>query len=85
LGAVGGLGAGSPVGGSALARAPTPEAGKRVGALRASLQALPFQAASKTAVALRGVPMRAAVRPPLRGLRDDERAEVDRIVREWAA
>ena len=84
-GAVSGLAASFPDAVSALVREPTPEAGKRVGALRASLQALPFQAASKTAVALRGVPMRAAVRPPLRGLRDDERAEVDRIVREWAA
>jgi len=84
-GAVSGLAASFPDAVSALVREPTPEAGKRVGALRASLQALPFQAASKTAVALRGVPMGAAVRQPLRGLRDEERAEVERIVREWAA
>jgi len=82
---VSGLAASFPDAVSALVREPTPEAGKRVGALRASLQALPFQAASKTAVSLRGVPMRAAVRQPLRGLRDDERADVERIVREWDA
>ena len=84
-GAVSGLAASFPDAVSALVRKPTPEAGRRVGALRASLQALPFQAASKTAVSLRGVPMRAAVRQPLRGLRDDERADVERIVREWDA
>src|SRR5437867_3284492 len=47
-GAVSGLAASFPDAVSALVREPTPEAGKRVGALRASLQALPFQAASKT-------------------------------------
>lgn len=84
-GAVSGLAASFPDAVAGLVREPTPEAGKRVATLRAALQALPFQAASKTAVALRGVPMRAAVRAPLRGLRDDERAEVERIVREWVA
>src|SRR5438270_772067 len=67
-----------------LVSEPTPERGARVAALRASLQALPFHAASKTALALRGVPIRPDVRRPLRGLRDDERHEVERIVREWA-
>ncbi len=83
-GAVSGLGGSFPDAVAALVRDPTPEAGERVGALRASLQALPFHAASKTALALRGVPVRPDVRPPLRGLRDDERHEVERIVREWA-
>ena len=84
-GAVSGLAASFPDAVAPLVGDPTPEAGERVAALRAALQALPFHAASKTAVALRGVPMGPAVRPPLRGLRDDERAEVERIVREWAA
>jgi dihydrodipicolinate synthase/N-acetylneuraminate lyase len=84
-GAVSGLAGSFPDAVAALVRDPTPEAGERVGALRASLQALPFHAASKTALALRGVPVRPDVRRPLRGLRDDERAEVERIVREWAA
>ena len=84
-GAVSGLAGSFPDAVAALVRDPTPEAGERVGALRASLQALPFHAASKTALALRGVPVRPDVRRPLRGLRDDERHEVERIVREWAA
>jgi dihydrodipicolinate synthase/N-acetylneuraminate lyase len=84
-GAVSGLAGSFPDAVAALVRDPTPEAGERVGALRASLQALPFHAASKTALALRGVPVRPDVRRPLRGLRDDERHKVERIVREWAA
>jgi dihydrodipicolinate synthase/N-acetylneuraminate lyase len=84
-GAVSGLAGSFPDAVAALVRDPTPEAGERVGALRASLQALPFHAASKTALGLRGVPVRPDVRRPLRGLRDDEHAEVERIVREWAA
>jgi dihydrodipicolinate synthase/N-acetylneuraminate lyase len=84
VGAVSGLAGSFPDAVVALTGDPTPEAGERVGALRASLQALPFHAASKTAVALRGVPMRPGVRRPLRGLRDDERDAVERIVRDWA-
>ena len=85
IGAVSGLAGSFPDAVAALVRDPTPEAGERIGALRASLQALPFHAASKTALALRGVPVRPDVRRPLRGLRANERAEVERIVREWAA
>jgi dihydrodipicolinate synthase/N-acetylneuraminate lyase len=85
VGAVSGLAASFPDAVSALVAEPTPEAGERVGALRASLQALPFHAASKTVLGLRGVPVRAVVRAPLRGLREDERAAVERIVREWGA
>jgi dihydrodipicolinate synthase/N-acetylneuraminate lyase len=82
-GAVSGLAGSFPDAVVALMREPTAENGARVGALRASLQALPFQAASKMVLGLRGVPVRGRVRPPLRGLRDDETAEVERIVREW--
>jgi dihydrodipicolinate synthase/N-acetylneuraminate lyase len=83
VGAVSGLAGSFPDAVVALVRDPTPEHGARVGALRASLQKLPFQAASKVVLALRGVPVRGSVRPPLRGLRDDEVIEVERIVREW--
>jgi dihydrodipicolinate synthase/N-acetylneuraminate lyase len=82
-GAVSGLAASFPDAVVALVRDPSEEHGARVGALRASLQALPFHAASKVVLALRGVPVRGVVRPPLRGLRDDEVIEVERIVREW--
>jgi dihydrodipicolinate synthase/N-acetylneuraminate lyase len=84
-GAVSGLAASFPDAVVPLVADPTPEAGERVAALRASLQALPFQAASKTALGLRGVRVGPTVRSPLRGLRPDERSEVERIVREWAA
>jgi dihydrodipicolinate synthase/N-acetylneuraminate lyase len=67
-----------------LVRDPTPERAERVGALRASLQRLAFHAASKTALGLRGVPVSGDVRSPLRGLREDERAEVERIVAAWS-
>ncbi len=83
IGAVSGLAGCFPDAVVALVREPTAENGARVGALRASLQALPFQAASKMVLGLRGVPVRGRVRPPLRGLREDEVAEVERIVREW--
>jgi len=85
VGAVSGLAGCFPDAVVPLVRDPTPEAGERVGALRAAMQRLPFHAASKTVLGLRGVPVRAGVRPPLRGLHDDELAEVERIVREWLA
>jgi dihydrodipicolinate synthase/N-acetylneuraminate lyase len=66
-------------------RDPSPERGARVGALRASLQRLPFHAAAKLVLGLRGLPVRGAVRAPLRGLTEDERTEVERIVAEWLA
>jgi dihydrodipicolinate synthase/N-acetylneuraminate lyase len=82
-GAVSGLAASFPDAVVGLVRDPTPENGTRVGALRASLQALPFHAASKMVLGLRGVPVRGVVRPPLRDLTETERDEVERIVREW--
>jgi dihydrodipicolinate synthase/N-acetylneuraminate lyase len=85
VGAVSGLAASFPDAVVALVRDPSAEGAERVGALRASLNRLPFHAASKAAAALRGVPMRGSVRGPLRGLRDDERAEVERIVGDWRA
>ncbi len=44
---------------------------------RAFLERFPFQAALKTVIALRGVPVHEVVRPPLRGLTPEERAEVE--------
>jgi dihydrodipicolinate synthase/N-acetylneuraminate lyase len=82
-GAVSGLAASFPDAVVPLVRDPTPDRGERVGRLRASLQALPFHAASKAVLGLRGVRVRGGVRAPLRGLEDAERDEVERIVREW--
>jgi dihydrodipicolinate synthase/N-acetylneuraminate lyase len=84
VGAVSGLAGSFPDAVVPLVRDPSAERAERAGALRASLQRLPFHAASKAAVALRGVPMRGGVRAPLRGLHEDERAEVERIVAAWA-
>jgi dihydrodipicolinate synthase/N-acetylneuraminate lyase len=83
VGAVSGLAASFPDAVVPLLHAPSPEAAERAVALRAALQRLPFHAASKTALGLRGVPVSPEVRAPLRGLTEEERAEVDRIVREW--
>ncbi len=82
-GAVSGLAGSFPDAVVPLVREPTPEAGERVGALRAAMQRLPFHAASKMVLGLRGVPVRGGVRQPLRGLEDGEPAEVERILREW--
>jgi len=84
-GAVSGLASSFPDAVVALVRNPTKANGARASALRASLQAMPFHAASKTALGLRGVPLTPEVRPPLRGLTADERTEVERIVRAWSA
>jgi dihydrodipicolinate synthase/N-acetylneuraminate lyase len=83
VGAVSGLAASFPDAVVPLVRSPGPEPAERASALRAALQRLPFHAASKTAIGLRGLPMSPEVRAPLRGLTDEERAEVERIVREW--
>ena len=84
-GAVSGLASSFPDAVVPLVHAPNDEISERAGALRASLQRLPFQAALKTALGLRGVPVTAEVRAPLRGLTTEERAEVERIVAAWAA
>ncbi|HJU37139.1 MAG TPA: dihydrodipicolinate synthase family protein [Gaiellaceae bacterium] len=83
VGAVSGLAASFPDAVVPLVRRPTAELGEKAAALRARLQRFPFHAASKAALGFRGVPIGAEVRAPLRGLTDDERAEVERIVRDW--
>jgi N-acetylneuraminate lyase len=82
-GAVSGLAASFPDAVVPLVREPTAEGAERAGALRAALQRVPFHAASKAALGLRGVPVGPEVRAPLRGLTREERAEVERIVRDW--
>jgi dihydrodipicolinate synthase/N-acetylneuraminate lyase len=53
-----------------------PEGGKPE--RRAALERFPYQAALKTVIGLRGVPVRPEVRAPLRMLTDDERGELER-------
>ena len=82
-GAVSGLASCFPDAVVPLVRDRTAEAQEKATALRALLQRLPFHAAAKTVLGLRGVPVSGEVRAPLRGLTDAERAEVERIVEEW--
>jgi dihydrodipicolinate synthase/N-acetylneuraminate lyase len=84
-GAVSGLAAAFPEPVVELVRAPTAAAATRVGELRAKLQRLPFQAALKRALGLRGLPLREEVRAPLRSLGPDERAELDAVWETWLA
>ncbi|HEX6261662.1 MAG TPA: dihydrodipicolinate synthase family protein [Actinomycetota bacterium] len=76
IGAVSGLASAFPELVAELVRSRDPALGERVGALRARLQRLPVPAVFKAALRLRGVPVREDVRPPLRTLTDEERAEV---------
>src|SRR5215470_8596651 len=85
VGAVSGLAASFPDAVVPLVREPSPEAGKRAAALRAELQRFPFHAATKAALGFRGVPVGPEVPAPLRGLTDEERVEVERIVVAWSA
>jgi dihydrodipicolinate synthase/N-acetylneuraminate lyase len=82
-GAVSGLASCFPDAVVPLVRDPTPEAQEKATALRASLQRLPFHAAAKMVLGLRGQRVAPYVRAPLRGLTDAERVEVERIVEEW--
>ncbi len=79
-GAVSGLAASFPDAVAPLVREPSPERGERAASLRAALNRLPFHAASKAALALRGVPVSPEVRAPLRGLTDAERSELETVV-----
>ena len=82
-GAVSGLASCFPDAVVPLVRDHTAAAQETAASLRASLQRLPFHAAAKTVLGMRGVPVGPDVRPPLRGLSDGERADVARIVEEW--
>lgn len=72
-GAVSGLASAFPDAVSAVVREPTAEGAARLGRIRDAVQAYPFQPALKVAAALRGAPIRADVRAPLRTLTADER------------
>jgi N-acetylneuraminate lyase len=76
-GAVSALASALPREVAAVVRDPTPEGAARLGELRASVERFPRQAALKRLLALQGVPVREDVRPPLRTLTIEERAELD--------
>ena len=74
VGAVSALGSAFPELVAAAVRDPERAA---LGPVRDTMQRFPFQAALKTVVARRGVPMRSDVRRPLRGLTAAEREELE--------
>jgi dihydrodipicolinate synthase/N-acetylneuraminate lyase len=76
-GAVSALASALPREVAAVVRDPTPEGAARLGELRASVERFPRQAALKRLLALQGIPVTEDVRPPLRTLTVEERAELD--------
>jgi dihydrodipicolinate synthase/N-acetylneuraminate lyase len=64
-------------------REPDGGAASRVGALRAEVERFPRHAALKRVLVERGVAIREDVRPPLRGLTSQERAELDSLLQAW--
>jgi dihydrodipicolinate synthase/N-acetylneuraminate lyase len=84
-GAVSGLAAAYPEAVAAHVKHPTAADSERIGKLRSSLQALPFNAAMKRVLGMRGVPISPDVRRPLRSLTADEAKLLDRIDHEWQA
>jgi dihydrodipicolinate synthase/N-acetylneuraminate lyase len=82
-GVVSGLAASFPAEVVALAGGRDEAGSARVASLRSALNQLPFQAASKAAVASRGVPMREDVRAPLRGLTPEERADLEQLLERY--
>jgi dihydrodipicolinate synthase/N-acetylneuraminate lyase len=76
VGAVSGVAAAFPEAVAALVAEPTSERAAQVESLRAVLGRLPFQAAAKAALQLRGVPVHGDVRAPLRRL---GAAEIERL------
>jgi dihydrodipicolinate synthase/N-acetylneuraminate lyase len=77
-GAVSALASAFPERVAEVVRAPTAEGAAALGELRAGLERFPRHAALKAVVGLRGVPVGADVRAPLRQLTADERGELER-------
>jgi len=78
-GAVSGLAAAFP---EVVAEAARTGDSTRAGELRAAIERFPRHSALKAVLAARGVPVREDVRAPLRGLTDDERAELTKLLDE---
>jgi dihydrodipicolinate synthase/N-acetylneuraminate lyase len=76
-GAVSALASALPREVAAVVRDPTPDGAARLGELRAAVERFPRQAALKRLLALQGLPVTEDVRPPLRTLTIEERAELD--------
>jgi dihydrodipicolinate synthase/N-acetylneuraminate lyase len=83
VGAVSALGTAFPELVAACVREPTVERAEHLAALRAEIERFPRHAALKRVLGQRGVPIAEDVRAPLRGLTDDERAELDALLPAW--
>jgi len=77
-GAVSGLAAAFPELVAEVVRAPSAAGVARLAGIRTAIERFPVQAALKVVAGSRGVPIRPDVRAPLRTLRADERAELER-------
>ena len=77
-GAVSGLAAAFPELVTEVVRAPSAAGVARLAGIRTAIERFPVQAALKVVAGSRGVPIRPDVRAPLRTLRADERAELER-------
>jgi dihydrodipicolinate synthase/N-acetylneuraminate lyase len=77
IGAVSALASAFPAEVAAVVRAPSAEGAARLAELRAFVERFPRQAALKRLLGRQGVPVREAVRAPLRGLTAEERDELD--------
>jgi dihydrodipicolinate synthase/N-acetylneuraminate lyase len=64
-------------------RSGSPDATLRVGELRAAIEGFPRHAALKHVLRARGVAINPDVRPPLRGLTDEERQRLDDLLPAW--
>ena len=62
---------------------PTDECAAHLAELRATIERFPRHAALKHVLIRRGVPISEEVRPPLRGLTDREREELDGLLPSW--
>jgi dihydrodipicolinate synthase/N-acetylneuraminate lyase len=83
VGSVSGLATAFPEVIAALVRQPTAANAERVTALRDALAPIPFNAAMKVVLGLRGLPVQEDVRAPLRGLTREERDQLERMLPEW--
>jgi len=64
-------------------RSRSPESTARVGDLRIAIEGFPRHAALKHVLRARGVEISPDVRPPLRGLTDEERSRLDELLPAW--
>jgi dihydrodipicolinate synthase/N-acetylneuraminate lyase len=83
VGSVSGLATAFPEVTAALVRHPTAANAERVTAIRDALSRVPFNAAMKVILGLRGLPVGEDVRAPLRRLTREERDQLERLLPEW--